>query len=76
MTISCIVYLGHQSMDTEQVCSFSAVPRIGKSVTLPNGTTHTVKQVIHNVGKAKQKPRVSVILTEEVAQRVGVKPTT
>jgi hypothetical protein len=47
MTISCTVYLGHQSIDTEQTCNFLTVPRIGESVTLPNGTTHTVKQVIH-----------------------------
>ncbi len=64
MTISCTVYLGHQSIDTEQTCNFLAVPHIGESVTLPNGTTHTVKQVIHGAGRARQGPKVSVILTE------------
>ena len=65
MAIACNVYIGHVSMDTEQTCDFLAIPAIGESVTLPDGTTHTVKQVIHAVGKTSKPPTVSVVLSEE-----------
>jgi hypothetical protein len=64
MTICCIVYLDHQSMNTEQVCNFLAIPRIGESVTLSDDTTHTVKEVIHRAGVARRRPSISVILTK------------
>jgi hypothetical protein len=72
MTIVCRVYRGHQSIDTQEDVALVALPAVGDSITLPDdGTTHTVKQIIHTAAKIYDekggtidKPRVDIIVSE------------
>jgi hypothetical protein len=51
MPIICKVYRGQKSIDTEEEIALVAVPAVGHSTTLPDGTTHTVTQIIHSAAK-------------------------
>jgi hypothetical protein len=57
---------------TQEDVALVALPAVGDSITLPDdGTTHTVKQIIHTAAKIYDekggtidKPRVDIIVSE------------
>jgi hypothetical protein len=64
MTVSCIIFIGHESMDSEQVVELVAVPSVGDLIMLPGDVVRKVTTIRHIAAKGGSDPSVRIVVSE------------